>query len=266
MKNFLVTFLLFFLVLYHGANLHTKSTWGLFRSQATHNGPKYLDWATRSISGLGYALRYLAGQDSPLLFRVKNSTPLELELREEVKFETPATRPQLRARAQIYRETIEYYRGKGVEVVFLPIPSKLSFGNLPTLPAVDPWRSEGKEERVSLYSDLLKADSQSIDLERSFKKHLRTHSQERVFLPHDYHWTSLGITLSAQAVLHELGRRGWTIPTTTITFSGWNPNLHEGRLLDHYLLPDWFRRHGRSFAGESRFMNCAPNACKQEAA
>lgn len=250
--------LLFALALYHFHNWRSggyTEVWNrvhftpwprVFRGPIT-----CFDFSADFIRRLGYLGRFQLGQDSSVVARVPNSSPLYLFRRADHVFSQAQYGTRMRRKLiPAIEQALGEIQSKGVKVVLLPVPPKTVVEEL--APSVrlesdqlyhqDFSTQVDPTENYKLLTSI--APETAVDLLKIYRNHLREGGAP-VFLPWDFHWNSLGISLAAEGILTNLNARGIKSGPWLRESVGENDNQSNQYLLNHYQLPDFYLRHSR---------------------
>ncbi|MBI1860398.1 MAG: hypothetical protein HYR96_05725 [Deltaproteobacteria bacterium] len=259
----LVHWLIVGLVVYHGANFvggggfAPKRHWMLGTFQLKWGAsqrefrilsswPKatpFFDTAAVLLKDWGYIARYRAHQIPDFIIEVRTVAGEQLFERDEI-----LTLSGAQSREQIIRrvrDQIHVWRARGADVVFVPVPSKLSIvrADVSRLPASSVWEVShglGVENASGLYQEFVQGIPEAVDLFSRFQALYRRGVFP--FLDDDSHWSSRGIGEMASVVLTRLRpRRDW-------------PLVREGSLAgfhfptEYLQLPEWYLVRMKAFA------------------
>ncbi len=212
--------------------------------------PNHFDRSINVIRGTGYLLRYLAGEEYPLVLIGTKTPHLSLFDRRDSEFVYQETGEKLeRTFVPAMKEWIETLTAKGVEVVVLPIPPKQAVERekLPQeLPPEYPWTEYLPHRREDIrgnFRRLLSADSSHmVDLFSHYMTHRDQNPQSNLYIPWDLHWSSEGIALAAQKTLDHLYKKGWPVGQYRLNLRAEAPLDHTPRLLSVLQLPGYYKR------------------------
>ncbi len=208
-----------------------------------------LDFSAAWLRGWGYRLAYESRRVPDFFFLGPRRPWQRAYVREEIPFQFTSSLSAVETGlAAPVRRLVAALAPKGVTVIALPVPTKISLERelLPArLPDAQWWDWDpiyslrsGSEAPESVYRAVTAAaPSETVDLFRVFSAYRASHPDAELFLPADSHWTALGITLAAAAVLDNLRARGWAIPRLTPRAAGEMPWTYAYDFLTALQLP-----------------------------
>ncbi len=206
-----------------------------------------IDEACRVFGAPGYILRYQVGQYPYDMFSSGTTKVLDLYGRDQVALQYPSAIARVNAFARESDSFVREMAEKGVTVIPVVPPTHLSiergrFGTkLP--PPVANWQSaeSSNEDSRGVYNAMIvRPETFPVDLYQYFSDFKQQHPEADLFIPSDDHWSSLGIALSAAAVVEHLRKRGWNTPTPLIRAKGESFLSYQYQLLGYLQLPTWY--------------------------
>jgi hypothetical protein len=206
---------------------------------------------------VGYVLRYLAGQTPERVIASRRDDKLQLFFDGEIQVQRPDTGASIgRQLAAAMRPTLDRLAAHGVHVVPVVVPTKLSIyrDELPhELDTRSRWTrrpaGDQREEPERIHQVIAEQIPEAIDLYEPFRAFRRSDPDRRLYLPLDYHWTSLGSAVATLEVARVLMERGLLATAPQWLSEGGRP-LSSSTLTDQYPLPRWYIARGRDFQGE----------------
>lgn len=245
--TFLLSALLFTLVAYHFVNLLTPGGTILERRIKQRN-TGYFDRATEILARTGHVAKYLASHSNHWYFFGSREPRVDLQLRADIPLQYEKSLTYLQR--EIFPVMQEVLSQKEVEWLVLPIPTKLSIirdkvpAVLPTELLISEHEMErSREDSRAVYKNFVQVNpKQTIDLFSLYEKHYKKKPLEDLFVPWDYHWSSLGITLAAEAVVQKLRRLGYAVGDTLVVQRGFAEPTYLEQLSVQTQLPQAFLR------------------------
>ena len=219
--------------------------------------PVYVDKTSQFLRDIGYVARYFLGQIPFFVLIGRAGDTRQMFERIEIYTLGYTSDQEIEESVIEIRQQISDWQRKGAQVIFLPIPSKLSLNrnampkSLPPFTVWEPckmWKAEAPE---LVYRSLVTELPGSIDLFSRFQRLLAL--GQTPYLNDDSHWNSLGIAEAARMVLSEIRpRRSWN----TSVYGGSLEGFH---FLEEYLqLPEWFMRRLKFNGGKEELFGITP--------
>ena len=226
--------------------VHGRYTW--------HGVRPPIDGYRTPFAEAGYALRYLAGQTPDRVIASRRNGQLHLFFDGEIQVQRAESGANAgRQLAAAMRPTIDRLTAAGVQVVPVIVPTKLSIyrEELPfDLDTRSRWTtapaSGEREDPGRIHQVLAEALPEAIDLYEPFRDFRRAFPDRRLYLPLDYHWSSLGSGVAVLEIARVLARRGLLHTAPEWLSLGARP-AEPSTLTDLYPLPRWFLARGREF-------------------
>jgi hypothetical protein len=195
---------------------------------------------------LGGLVRYLAHSTPPsVIFGVDHPNQW-LFLRQELEFQCRRSPEYI----ELYylrplREFLSVLDRHGIEVVVVPIPTKLSIyrDNGPrVLPTENIFRTQPPcaEDPDANYQQIVNFDPRVVDVMAAYRSAKRLFPNTLLYWPTDSHWTSAGTIVAAGAVLQKLKSRGWPIAMPTPRYVGPRDLGSGADLIESFKLPKFF--------------------------
>jgi len=225
----------------------------------THSSGISVDSSASFIGGVGSLLRYYSGEVDSFAVRGMPTPYENLCLRGDVAIQYPSHRAEAQALASEIKAIVDDLEKQGVHSVVVPIPGKLAFyrSKFPSrLPPFDEWgagkiieRQSERENPYELYRTLVTTDPKHVvDLYELYRQALSADPNNLIYVPWDYHWTSYGMNLTAQAVLDHLVKQGiWEGEVGRAKLAELRPAYFQDILLNHLRLPAWYLAHQSRF-------------------
>lgn len=218
---------------------------------------------------LGYVLRYLAGQTPERVIASRRDDRLQLFFDGEIPVQLPDAGASIGQQlAAAMRPTLDRLTAGGVHVVPVIVPTKLSIyrDELPSgLDTRSRWTvppaGNQREDPERIHQVIAEQIPEAIDLYEPFRAFRRTYPDRRLYLPLDYHWTSLGSAVAVLEVARVLTERGLLSTPPQWLSEGGRPSA-PSTLTDLYPLPRWYLARGRDFQGQTeavRFVTIPTN-------
>lgn len=220
---------------------------------------KRLDSSSEFLAGIAFVLRYWGGETNDYAIK-GNANPIQKYfLREDVAVHFPSQVPKVEKLAQELKTIFRDLDKAGVRTLLLPIPPKMAFYEdefNKRLPPSDEWQAESRhvneipmESPYQAYRVLTESDPKHIvDLFTTYRHHNPNDPNHFLYVPWDYHWSSFGITVAAQAILESLKSQGIAVGRLgEPRLTGIRPAFFRDTLLYLTQLPDWFLLHSKKF-------------------
>lgn len=171
-----------------------------------------------------------------------------------------------------YKLALENIRGQlrqhGVSLLIVPVPTKMSLerASFPKiLPYFDtfhwrPIRTFEQEDSKKAYQEIVQFfGDQTVDVYSAYEESLRKLPGGRLFFPRDNHWSSLGITVAAQATIERLRSFGWkTKKQNLVEAPMFDPAFGTSQLARFFKLPDAFENFVLTDDARQRFYSLEP--------
>jgi hypothetical protein len=207
---------------------------------------------------LGYVVRYLAGQTPERVIASRRDHQLHLFFDGEIPVQLPDAGARIGQQlAAAMRPTLDRLIAGGVHVVPVLVPTKLSIyrDELPHgLDTRSRWTApsggDQRENPEQIHQVIAQRIPEAIDLYEPFRAFRRTDPDRRLYLPLDYHWTSLGSAVAVLEVARVLMERGLLRTPPQWLSQGRRPSA-PSTLTDLYPLPRWYLARGRDFQAQT---------------
>lgn len=203
---------------------------------------------------LGYVARYLSGQTPDRVIATRRDGRLQLFFDGEIPVQRPDSGTRIGQQlAAAMRPTIDRLTAAGVHVIPVIVPTKLSMYRDELPYALDtrsrwtvPPAGDQGENPERIHQVIAEQLPEAIDLYEPFRTFRRTYPDRRLYLPLDYHWTSLGSAIGVLEVSRVLMERGLlTTPPQWVSLGAQPPA--PSTLTDLYPIPRWYLARGRDF-------------------
>lgn len=213
----------------------------------------------RTLSEIGYTLRYQMGEFPSFIFKAAGGSPDSLHYRTEIPFLYPSSLPKIREELLPAVAALEAFcRAKGARLLVLPVPVKLSL-DVPTLRSSELWFKDAHQYEMPtpawVYQKMVsEIGPAAIDLYSLFRKSRELNPFE-LYLPYDNHWTSFAIALTASEITRHLSQSA-----PSVIYHAKRPIRHDTFFMDALRLPTSFTDHARAFRWQEPLFSLAPAA------
>ena len=218
--------------------------------QASTARPK-LDYANQWLSWTGIHMRALLDQSQQRWINYPYKGKRYYFLRDEIAFQYKRREPAVeKAFVKITRLTDKVVSKAGGTLVIVPMPTKVAIyrDRLPSwLPEQDLWAPivpyDKTEDPYAVYSAVLRgAPNSTVDAYRVFETYHRAHPGDDLYIPSNHQWSSLGIAVTAAAVIDNLRARGWDLAKPEVVRLPDAGELFDAGMLELLNLPSQFGR------------------------
>lgn len=224
------------------------------------------DQSSEWLKGMGYWIRFRMGQLNAMAARGPSEPYLYLYDRRNNPFQYESLRSEIDERfTKKMKRVFDHLNTHGIEMIVAPLPPKQSLDrqklgtrlppdHLFSSHAIEPIQLKVREDPRGNLDAMLAADpSRIVDLFRVMQQYKEEHPKDELFIPWDLHWSSLGIAVTAQAVLQQLKGLGWKVPETRLRFCDLAPLKHNDQLLQGLFIPKFLLESRPSFSWREPF-------------
>ena len=191
------------------------------------------------VGGIGYWIQYRLGRTPEFIFRGERERYQRFYIREEIPLQFANPTEEISWIPQHLIPWIKHLESGGLEVVILPVPTKLSIERK-RVPAHLPNSDVENENPRGRYARILEAlEGHGVDLFSEYESVVAQVPPVDLYVPTDTHWTSRGIALAARALLNRLRATGWKLPSYELVQRDTRRPDPAWDLFSPFVFPDW---------------------------